>query len=117
LVLLSAHHTVEFLVLLIMWAGKMTMATVCFNVVKESTIGVAHTIRERLLICIHTLKGGTIMAVVLCQSTLLSSWRGNGIELGSSVQWVWRTHNTRHMAHCGCVFLEEDTHILPHRHS
>ena len=103
MVLLSAHHTVEFLVLLIMWAGKMTMATVCFNVVKESTIGVAHTIRERLLICIHTLKGGPIMAVVLCHEVakVLSCPAGGATVLSWDHQYSGSgghiTHSTWHI--------------------
>jgi hypothetical protein len=43
--LLGAHYTVEFLVRVIRWAGKMAVATVCFDVIEHGTISVPHTIR------------------------------------------------------------------------
>ena len=54
--LLGANYTVQFPVLVVWWAGEVTMGTRNFNVVKEGSISVSHTIRQGLLVSIHTLK-------------------------------------------------------------
>ena len=58
MLLFGAHYTVEFFVLVIRWAGKMSMATNCFNMVEGNTISVAMTVRQGLLVLVHTLKHG-----------------------------------------------------------
>ena len=58
MLLFGAHYTVEFFVLVIRWAGKMAMVTSCFSVVEGNTISVSMTVRQGLLVLVHTLKHG-----------------------------------------------------------
>ena len=58
MLLFGAHYTVEFFVLVIRWAGKMTMATICFSVVECSATGVSNAVGQGLLVLVHTLKHG-----------------------------------------------------------
>ena len=77
MLLFGAHYTVEFFVLVIRWAGKMTMVTNCFNMVEGNAISVAMTVRQGLLVLVHTLKHG-------------ASWNlaGGSLVLGHEVSIV-----------------------------
>ena len=58
MLLFGAHYTVEFFVLVIRWAGKMSMVTSCFSVVQCDAISVAMTVTQGLPVLVHTLKHG-----------------------------------------------------------
>ena len=62
--LFGADYTVEFIVLVIRWAGKLTRVTGCFNMVEQCTIDAPRTLRQELLVFIHTL----VHSVLLTQS-------------------------------------------------
>ena len=63
--LFGTDYTVKFFVLVIRWAGKMTVSTICFNMVENSTIYISMASCKRLLVFIHTLKHSTVMMVIV----------------------------------------------------
>ena len=61
-----AHHTVEFLVVVIIWTRQTF--TVSFNMIELSTIDVGLTAWQSFLISIYTLKRGAMTAAKFCTS-------------------------------------------------
>ena len=81
----------------------MTVVTRCFNMVEQSTIRVSHTVRQRLLVFIHTLKHGAMVRYAGCHEVSIvlpgpgGRAAGPGWDHNYSGSSGHMTHSTRHI--------------------
>ena len=107
MLLFGTHYTVEFFVLVIRWAGKMTMVTSCFNMVEGNTISVTMTVTQGLLVMVYTLKHGassdvTRSSLVLGHevSIVLPGPGGRAAVFGGDHHHSWSSGHVTHSTRC-----------------
>ena len=87
----------------------MSMVALGFHMVQCSTISVSHTVRQRLLAFIHTLKHGAVVTHVGCHEVSIvlpgpgGRAAGPGWDHNYSGSSGHMTHSTRHIVVMCCL--------------